>query len=64
VLIGEEQRALDLAKALLQAGFLVPAIRYPSVARGRARLRISVTAAHSRAQIHALAEATARLKAF
>jgi 7-keto-8-aminopelargonate synthetase-like enzyme len=55
-IVGEEQVALNLA-ALLQAdGFLVPAIRYPTVAKGAARLRITLTAAHDPSQIRALCE--------
>ena len=34
-IIGHEHQALDLADALQQEGFFVPAIRYPTVARGR-----------------------------
>jgi 8-amino-7-oxononanoate synthase len=41
-------------------GFLVPALRYPTVAKGSARLRITVTAAHEEAQIRALCEALSR----
>lgn len=61
-LLGEEQAALDLARSLQSEGFLVPAIRYPTVAKGAARLRITVTAAHDEAQIRALAGALARLR--
>src|SRR6266705_1105289 len=61
-IIGDERRALDLAAALRDEGFFVPAIRYPTVAKGSARLRITVTAAHSEEQIHSLCEALARLK--
>ena len=46
VLSGSNQAALDAASELERAGFLVPAIRYPTVARGTARLRISLSAAH------------------
>ena len=53
---GREKAALDLAAALQSDGFLVPAIRYPTVAKGAARLRITVTAAHEEAQIEALCE--------
>lgn len=57
VILGSEQAALNTAERLLEAGFLVPAIRYPTVARGAARLRVTVTAAHTPAEIDALATA-------
>jgi glycine C-acetyltransferase/8-amino-7-oxononanoate synthase len=59
-IIGDEKAALDLAAALQSNGFLVPAIRYPTVAKGAARLRITVTAAHEPAQIRALCETIKR----
>jgi 8-amino-7-oxononanoate synthase len=58
--VGSETRALDLAQTLREEAFFVPAIRYPTVARGRARLRLTVTAAHSEEQIRALAGALKR----
>ena len=60
--VGDEQAAVDLSRSLQAEGFLVPAIRYPTVARGAARLRITVTAAHTEAQIRQLAEALQRLR--
>ncbi|HEV2843146.1 MAG TPA: 8-amino-7-oxononanoate synthase [Chthoniobacterales bacterium] len=51
-IVGAEQEAIGLARALQGDGFLVPAIRYPTVAKGSARLRITVTAAHEDPQIH------------
>ena len=59
-MVGDEQEAIDLARSLQAEGFLVPAIRYPTVAKGSARLRITVTAAHAEAQIRALAAALTR----
>jgi 8-amino-7-oxononanoate synthase len=56
-IVGDEQAALNLSAALKNEGFLVPAIRYPTVARGAARLRITVIAAHREDQIRALCEA-------
>ena len=61
LIVGNEQAALDLATALKSEGFLVPAIRYPTVARGSARLRITITAAHEEDQIRSLCEAIRRL---
>ena len=56
LIVGDEQAALDLAAALKNEGFLVPAIRYPTVAKGSARLRITVTAAHEENQMRALCD--------
>jgi 7-keto-8-aminopelargonate synthetase-like enzyme len=42
---------MQASKSLFEAGFLVPAIRYPTVARGQARLRITLSAGHSDEQI-------------
>lgn len=56
LIAGEEKAALDMAAALQSEGFLVPAIRYPTVAKGAARLRIALKAAHEEAQIEALCE--------
>jgi 8-amino-7-oxononanoate synthase len=61
IVLGAEQAALDAAESLLEAGFLVPAIRYPTVARGTARLRVTLTAAHEPAEIDALAAAIREL---
>ena len=55
VIIGNESRAMELSRRLLDKGFLVPAIRYPTVARGSARLRVTLSAAHEPVQIEALA---------
>ncbi len=62
-IVGDEQVAIDLASALQDEGFFVPAIRYPTVAKGSARLRITVTAAHDDAQIRSLCKAITRLSA-
>jgi len=59
-ILGDEQAALDLAAALKSKGFLVPAIRYPTVAKGSARLRITVTASHQEDQIRSFCEAIKR----
>ena len=62
VLVGEAEAALALSKALETRGFLVVAIRPPTVAPGTARLRVAFSAAHSEAQVDALAEALADLR--
>lgn len=57
VILGEESRAMEVSTRLRDAGFLIPCIRYPTVARGSARLRITISALHTAAQIHALGTA-------
>jgi 8-amino-7-oxononanoate synthase len=47
VVLGDNERTLALAAALLERGFYVQAIRYPSVPHGSARLRITPMATHS-----------------
>ena len=54
LLIGGEAEAVAAASALREAGVLIPAIRYPTVARGAARLRLTLSAAHSAADLDAL----------
>jgi 8-amino-7-oxononanoate synthase len=55
ILIGGEAGAVAVAAALRERGIFVPAVRYPAVARGRARLRVTLTAAHTTDEIHLLA---------
>ena len=57
--LGSNEAALAAARHLSKTGFLVPAIRYPTVPRGTARLRISLSAAHSPRAVEALASAIA-----
>lgn len=55
VILGSQEQALGEAARLFEAGFFVPAIRYPTVPRNTARLRITVSAAHEPEHIRALA---------
>jgi len=57
VLVGAEARAVELSGALRAAGVFVPAIRFPTVARGEARLRFTVSAEHTAEDLAALARA-------
>lgn len=61
VLLGCEKRTVACSAGLLADGLWVPAIRFPSVARGSARLRVTLTAVHEPADIVRLAEALRRL---
>ena len=56
LVIGRESDAANLSDRLLAEGVFVPAIRYPTVARGKARLRITVSAAHSPEEVSQLLE--------
>jgi 7-keto-8-aminopelargonate synthetase-like enzyme len=56
---GAEQAALDAARALLDAGLLVTAIRPPTVAPGTSRLRVTLSAAHTPEQVDRLARVLA-----
>jgi 8-amino-7-oxononanoate synthase len=57
VVCGDESRALDAARALLELGLLVPAIRPPTVPPGTSRLRVALSAAHSVDQVQTLRDA-------
>lgn len=64
LMIGDEAEAVNTAAALRERGVFIPAIRYPTVAKGESRLRLTVTAAHNREDIvelqHVLAEVAPR----
>jgi 8-amino-7-oxononanoate synthase len=57
VIIGDNHETLNVAQALLERGLWVPAIRPPTVPKGTARMRVSLTAAHSEAQVRQLVDA-------
>jgi 8-amino-7-oxononanoate synthase len=57
LVLGKDARALAAAETLAEAGFLVPAIRPPTVPEATARLRITVSADHQPSEVAALAAA-------
>lgn len=59
MILGNESDALAASDALLERGYLVAAIRPPTVPAGTARLRITLTAAHTEAQVDGLLDALA-----
>lgn len=63
ILVGAPSRAVRIAQQLFEAGFLLPAIRPPTVAPGTSRLRISLSAAHSGDRISQLPDLLAELLA-
>ena len=59
ILVGDSARALKLSALLKDRGLLVGAIRPPTVPAGSARLRVTLSAAHSDAQLERLLDALA-----
>ncbi|HEY5043459.1 MAG TPA: 8-amino-7-oxononanoate synthase [Verrucomicrobiae bacterium] len=57
LILGDEKKAVAAAAKLREQNIFVPAVRYPTVARGAARLRITLTAAHSSEDVLTLARA-------
>ena len=57
LILGDENKALAAATKLREQNIFVPAIRYPTVAHGAARLRITLTAAHSAEDVATLVNA-------
>jgi 8-amino-7-oxononanoate synthase len=57
ILVGQPREAVALSRKLASRGWLVPAIRPPSVPAGTARLRISVTAGHTMDDVEAFLDA-------
>lgn len=47
IIIGNEEVANEFSKKLLEEGVFIPAIRYPTVKKGEARLRATLMATHS-----------------
>ena len=61
VMVGENEEALRMSKRLLEEGILIVAIRPPTVPKGTARLRLSVSAAHTDEDIVKLLDAFKKL---
>lgn len=57
IMVGDNQQALAMSSVLLSKGFLVSAIRPPTVAQGTARLRVTFSAAHEAHHVDQLLEA-------
>jgi 8-amino-7-oxononanoate synthase len=63
VIVGESAHALELSARLERQGFLVTAIRPPTVPPGTARLRVTLSAAHEEAQVDLLSNALTQVMA-
>ena len=62
LIVGENRHAMQYAAQLAERGIWVPAIRPPTVPAGTARLRISLSAAHSTSQLDTLLDALGELQ--
>jgi 8-amino-7-oxononanoate synthase len=62
IIVGLEEQALSLSDQLVERGFLVPAVRFPTVPRGSARLRVTLSAAHQPQDVINLSEAINALR--
>lgn len=61
IILGEESVALEASAQLLEQGFLIPAIRTPTVAKGKARLRLTVSAMHTSEELEKLKQVFQRI---
>ena len=61
LMVGDENAAMQLAADLRNRRIFIPAVRYPTVARGQARLRLTVSAAHSADDISSLLDTLSNL---
>jgi glycine C-acetyltransferase len=61
IMVGETKTAMDFSRALFEEGLWATAIGFPTVPRGRARIRTIVTAAHSEEQLDQAVEILSRV---
>lgn len=61
IVIGDEAKAMQVSAKLQEQGILIPAIRYPTVAKGQARLRASLMATHTQEQLQTAATTIAQI---
>ncbi len=59
IVIGDSRATLELAAFLQQQGYLVVAMRPPTVRKGTSRLRITLSAGHRAEQLDGLLDAIA-----
>jgi 8-amino-7-oxononanoate synthase len=62
VFIGDERKAIAASRLLLERGIFIPAARWPAVPQGKARLRTTVSSAHTKEQIDLLAQSLKAIK--
>ncbi|MDE6636213.1 MAG: aminotransferase class I/II-fold pyridoxal phosphate-dependent enzyme, partial [Lachnospiraceae bacterium] len=60
VIVGDEKKALDVSAKLKEHGYYVSAIRYPTVKKNSARLRITLMSSHTKEELDGLADLIGR----
>jgi 7-keto-8-aminopelargonate synthetase-like enzyme len=61
IIIGKDEDAIEVSGRLLEAGFFAPPFRYPAVPRGKARIRVTMMATHTKEHIDRFVEALATI---
>lgn len=61
IIIGKDEDAIAISAQLLEAGFFVPSFRYPAVPRGKARIRATMMATHTREHIDNFVDALKKI---
>jgi len=61
LVVGDSQTAVSISDNLLESGFLISAVRPPTVPQGSARLRITFSAAHEETQVDRLLDALSQI---
>jgi glycine C-acetyltransferase len=61
IVLGDEKRTVEMARQMNERGFFVVGFSYPVVPKGQARVRVQISAAHTREQIDAVIDAFAEV---
>ena len=61
IIIGDEKSAMEISKELFEQGYYISAIRYPTVKKGCARLRVALMSTHNKDELKRTAQAIATI---
>ncbi|MDR3601159.1 MAG: aminotransferase class I/II-fold pyridoxal phosphate-dependent enzyme, partial [Desulfosporosinus sp.] len=57
IVIGDEKKAMEISQELFEQGYYISAIRYPTVKKGSARLRVTLMSTHTKEELRRTADA-------
>lgn len=60
IIIGDEKKAMEVSEELMENGYFISAIRYPTVAKGQARLRVAIMSSHTKDELKKAADLIAK----